>query len=117
MSGHGIDVCRCGAVLAQCRCPGPHKPRVVAETCRACLPAAPPDPLAAMDAAAAEVLADMEAAQAADADGLALALARLTAERDAARAEVVRLAPAVEALREETIRLAEERDRAKRGAR
>lgn len=34
--GHGIDTCRCGAVLRQCRCIGPHIPRVVQETCPKC---------------------------------------------------------------------------------
>lgn len=36
MSAHGIEVCACGAVIAQCRCPGPHTPRVVRETCSEC---------------------------------------------------------------------------------
>lgn len=36
MSGHGIDVCACGAVVRQCRCPGPHERRVVQKTCPLC---------------------------------------------------------------------------------
>jgi len=36
MSGHGIDVCACGAVLRSCRCMGPHVPRVVAQSCPSC---------------------------------------------------------------------------------
>lgn len=37
MNGHGIDACACGAVVAQCRCPGPHTPRVVRKTCPQCV--------------------------------------------------------------------------------
>ena len=33
---HYIEVCKCGAVIRQCRCPGPHKTRVVRESCSAC---------------------------------------------------------------------------------
>ncbi len=33
---HGIDVCRCGAVVRQCRCIGPHTKRVACETCDVC---------------------------------------------------------------------------------
>lgn len=33
---HTIDVCRCGAVITQCRCIGPHTPRVVQESCPKC---------------------------------------------------------------------------------
>lgn len=36
MSDHSVDVCACGAVLASCRCPGPHPKRVVSQSCRAC---------------------------------------------------------------------------------
>lgn len=45
--GHGIDICRCGAVIAQCRCPGPHVPRVVVEHCKSCTPQ--PRPLSTLD--------------------------------------------------------------------
>lgn len=43
---HGIDVCRCGAVIMRCRCMGPHEKRVVCETCDACRgkPVPAPDP-------------------------------------------------------------------------
>lgn len=34
--GHEIDVCRCGAIISRCRCPGPHEPRVVCSACDAC---------------------------------------------------------------------------------
>lgn len=33
---HGIDICQCGATLQQCRCIGPHVPRVTATSCPAC---------------------------------------------------------------------------------
>lgn len=36
MGTHGIDVCLCGNVIAQCRCPGPHERRVVRQLCDAC---------------------------------------------------------------------------------
>jgi hypothetical protein len=36
VSGHGIDVCRCGAVVASCRCHGPHEKRIVCESCPKC---------------------------------------------------------------------------------
>lgn len=38
--GHGIDVCACGEVIVQCRCMGPHIPRVVQQTCSKCRPGA-----------------------------------------------------------------------------
>lgn len=37
-AGHTVDTCRCGAVLRQCRCIGPHTPRVVQDTCPKCKP-------------------------------------------------------------------------------
>jgi len=39
VSGHGIDVCECGEVVRQCRCMGPHTPRVVCKTCPKCIKA------------------------------------------------------------------------------
>ncbi len=39
MNGHGIDVCACGAVVAQCRCMDHTERRVVAQKCPACSPA------------------------------------------------------------------------------
>lgn len=41
MGTHGIDVCLCGNVIAQCRCPGPHERRVVQQSCNACRAPAP----------------------------------------------------------------------------
>lgn len=36
--GHTVDTCRCGAVIRQCRCIGPHTPRVVQQSCPKCVP-------------------------------------------------------------------------------
>lgn len=36
MSGHGIDVCACGTVIAQCKCMDHDERRVVCQTCAKC---------------------------------------------------------------------------------
>lgn len=36
MTRHGIDVCECGAVVARCRCPGPHVKVIVCKRCPKC---------------------------------------------------------------------------------
>lgn len=40
MSGHGKEICACGAVIRQCRCMQGHgAPRIVCQTCVKCLAA------------------------------------------------------------------------------
>jgi hypothetical protein len=34
--GHFREVCSCGAVIRQCRCPGPHEIRVIERGCPKC---------------------------------------------------------------------------------
>jgi hypothetical protein len=54
---HGIHVCRCGAVIRQCRCPGPHLRRVVQDSCAACArPASPAVPTSEERAALTRLL-------------------------------------------------------------
>lgn len=36
VSGHKRIVCSCGALIAQCRCPGPHETEVRQDACPEC---------------------------------------------------------------------------------
>lgn len=45
MNDHGIDLCRCGAVVTRCRCMDHEHRRVTYDTCGACRPGTRPVPI------------------------------------------------------------------------